>query len=1238
MMLRCLTQPPDLHVGPWLGPVGCAHALAGAVAGWVRRAGRALATGAVICASVGGAGCAPAVLDPQLRTLSPDFGYNGAETAVQVEGADLGPSLRVLAGDEIDEDSDLELWLRGPGGALRLRGVESVDDQTLRGRVPAGAEPGVYALELRDEQGRLDLLPDAFRVTDTRADRIQVQTSGLNFEVRQSARIDLQLLDPAGAEVGLPVEVELRATRGAGGAAGISFEAGLVDQVQVDEGVVRGRLEAGGGATLRLSSEVVDRVRVQVQGLGDSAFLAGESDWMYFEAGTLSGVVVEPLFVGGGVTAGQSFPLRLTLVDRYGNPTKGESAWLTVHETCAPSGPGFEVLVRVTDTATLSSAFVTGASGTASCPGNQLRAFGSAEGAAVVGISAPFDVQAGPLQRLSVEVAKPEVSAGDEDQPTWIEALDGFGNRADDPVGALELRDNAGGLDTTAGVGGARCTSFSGGLAACDLRLLRADPAVVVSARVDGAEGSSAPFAVVPSEVNALRVIGPPAATAGEPFALNLRLEDTWGNARALREDEASTAAWSDGTEGLSCAPDSEVDPGALRCTTTLARAAARVGVSLLSPPLSATTDTFDVVNGPLAHVVIDAAALDPMTAGDRRSFSLQGADAWGNPFIVGAPLTVDLAEAAGGAGLGTATLDLSGAAEVSPRFVVAAENNALTVSFDGVELGRSAPFVVEPSGWARVELTGPSPWVERGVAVTLEVRATDVFGNITPSAEGSVLLRSTLGLGADVGGALDAGRATLPFVWGSPGVQDQLRLTAGPYTTLSGGVDVVDLSCDSPPEVSVQLDGSDELRLCRVGGSTPMVAVNATGAGVVAWHIDDGTGTSSRSLTGSSTARWSQPGAYAVQALGVRADGCATAARAMAWVGDADGGPVGPVALAAVATELSADDPSQSDTIVEISALDCLGDPAAGAALGVRAELGVLFDAGSALASADGLQVTLDRNGTAELLWDVVDAPLPTDGRVLAGVPSGAAWGELSVPVRGDTTAPEVVDLRPAGGWSAPVEVLTVRFSEPMWAASVSAARVAIEDPSGAPADLAGWAWSAGGRELSLRAVSPLDPALGAYRVWISRDLRDESGLRLDGAGIGARSDFALLVGGVVASAPALRGCSVGAARFSPDGADGVDDAADTVWIEAEVEAAPSAWRFRVFDANGAERRTQLLRGAGATLNFAWDGRGDDGRVLPAGSYLIELRALDAAWAEGAACEALVDLSQRFPVPPGWE
>jgi hypothetical protein len=1194
---------------------------------------RALAAGLAALA----AACAPTVLEPDLRGLSPDFGYNGGETAVQVDGDDLGPSLRALGGDEIDQDSDLELWLRGPGGEVRLRGLESVDDQTLRGRVPAGAEPGVYALELRGEQGRLDLLPDAFRVTDTRADRIRVETSGLNFQVRESARIDLQLLDPAGAEVGLPVEVELRATRGAGGAAGLRIEAGLVDQRLVEDGVVRGRLEAGGGATLRLSSDVVDRVRVEVQGLGDSAFLAGESEWMYFEAGALAGVVVEPLFSGAGVMAGQPFPLRLTLVDRDGNPTKGERAWLTVHETCAPSGPGFERLVQVDDAATLSSVYVTGASGTESCPGNQLRAFGSAEGAAVVGLSAPFAVQPGPLQRLAVEVAKPEVTAGEEDQPTWIEALDAYGNRAEDPTGALELRDNAGGLDTVAGVGGARCTSFSGGLAACDLRLLRADPAVVVTARVEGADGSSNPFAVVPAEANALRVTGPPVATAGAPFAINLRLEDTWGNSRAVREDEAATATWSDGTAGLSCAPDSAVDPGALRCTTTLARASARVDVSLESPPLSGSSASFAVDNGPLAQVSVVAAALGPMTAGDRRDFSLQAADAWGNPFIVGGPLAVELAEASGGAGLGVAALDATGAAEVAPIFVVAAEDNALVVSFDGVELGRSAPFVVEPSGWSRVELSPPPAWVPVGAEIALSVQATDVFGNLTPGATGPLLLRSSRGLGPDVAGDLAGGAATLRFAWDAPGVQDQLALTAGPFAAISAGVDVVALDCDSPPAVAVQLDGSDALRLCRVGGSTPMVAVTATGAGVVAWHFSDGAGTTARSTSSSTTARWTRPGAYAVEAVGVRADGCAASAAALAWVGDADGSPVGPVTLTAAAAELAADDASQSATLIEITALDCLGDPAAGAPLWLRAELGALTDASSTLSQSEGLQVVLDRNGAAELRWDVLGAPLPVAGRVLAGVPSGAAWGALSLPVTGDTAAPRVVDLSPAGAWPGPVDALRLRFSEPMWPGSVTAARLAVEDPSGAPVDLRGWSWSADGRTLSLLPTAPLDPALGAYRVWLSGDLRDEAGLRLDGAGVGIRSDFTLLVGGVVNSAPSLRACAASGARFSPDGADGVGADADTLSISAEVDAAPAAWRLRVIDEDGVEQRTLLFSAAGLSTTAVWDGRGDDGRVLPPGGYLVELRALDASWSEGAACEALVDLSQSFTAPPGW-
>lgn len=1195
-------------------------------------------------------GCAPELLSPSLSGMSPRYGFNGEDTPVTIAGADLEPQLRAISAEEIDLGVDFELLLvnEALGPPVALRGLERIDGEQLRAWVPAGAVPGAYDLSLRRSGGG-DRLADAFIVTDTRADHIEVRAPDLSLAVRDSARIDLQVVDPNGDDVALPLAVVVRAERLDGSLGGVWFEGGLEGQEALGDGRVRGSLSAGGKASLRLSSDEVQQLRVGVEGIDGDAFLTGLGAWISFEAGGVGGVLIELQPREGGVVAGEAQRVRLVLVDAFGNPTRGESAWLRLHETCPAEGRGYEDFVRVDDALLLDEVVITGATDPLRCPGNQLRAFGGAEVDALVGLSEPFAVQPGPLSRLSVGAALPEVIAGRQAQPLWIEALDAFGNPVPEAEGGLALRDTAGGLDSEAGVGGASCTSFFEGVAACDALLVRAAEGVSVRAEVvsgpgAGAAGESAPFDVradAPQLLSA-QTDGLP-VRAGQPFALRLTLADTFGNPVLPTEALLSEVVVSDGSPELRCAPDGDPALGRLACTTARARPGVSLLVSLPGLGLSAISDRFDVLNGDLAVVELSLDSPGPLVAGDRLGIGLRGFDAFENPYLSGPTGIVSLSLGVGGLSLGSVSLDPLGEGALNPQIVGAADPQFVVAALGGVELGRSDGFTVQPAGWTRLELAVDAPWVELGAPMVVEVRATDVYGNTCDAVDAPLSLRSLGGLAPPAAGLLRAGLAELELRYGAAGLGDRLRAEAGSIQADSAPIDALDFGCADGPEAALALDGQASIRLCRLSGSTPVVSMSAGGAvpgaePLGAWHFDVGEGRWARASSAFQSVSWRSEGAFRARAVVADAAGCASVAEAWAWVGAADGQPVGPVSLGASRGALSVEAAASASAVLTLEALDCLGDPAAGATLQVYADLGSLSAWSAPLdAPGDGLRLRLDADGRGAIGVDVLGAPGGADLTVRAGVSSGAAFGALTLPVSGDTVAPTVIEVSPAGQAGGAAAELSARMSEPLWPSSVTAPRAELRAADGSVVPLAALDLAEGGRLLRLVPAAPLPLDTAVWTLFLSGDLRDVAGSRLNGDGTGPRTDLLLSFGAVPNAAPALLSCLSSGDQFQPDGDPGLGALAERVALSATAEAPPARWRLSVWDSAGALVRVIDGLGLGASARLEWTGADHAGRLQPPGDYLLELVALDANWSASAPCEALVQLQAPFPTPVGW-
>jgi len=153
---------------------------------------------------------------------------------------------------------------------------------------------------------------------------------------------------------------------------------------------------------------------------------------------------------------------------------------------------------------------------------------------------------------------------------------------------------------------------------------------------------------------------------------------------------------------------------------------------------------------------------------------------------------------------------------------------------------------------------------------------------------------------------------------------------------------------------------------------------------------------------------------------------------------------------------------------------------------------------------------------------------------------------------------------------------------------------------------------------------------AAGSWSFWIDAVVRDRSGNALAGRWGAPGEPFQVLIGEDF-EAPDVLDCAVDPVRFRPDGDDGVGVEADAVDVEITASATGSWWIFEVWDRAGVRVRQERLSPSGPFDVWRWDGRGDDGRVVPAGLYDVVVTPESSRSTLGSSCVRSVEVDLRF-------
>ncbi|MFZ5482156.1 MAG: Ig-like domain-containing protein [Myxococcota bacterium] len=1164
------------------------------------------------------AGCTLQAPKPEIRSVSPEKGWRGEPTDVEIVGKYFYPNIVVDPREEGGGtvDGAFAAWLVGDDGTEHeLDAVVHLAYDTVRAEVPEDLPTGLYDLRLRTPSGLEDTHEDAFTVTATRADRLALFVQTTLFEVPYPADVQLFLLDNADVQVEdqvVRVRVEVSSTDGLDGVSLVPFGA-LDDEQLTDDGhVLTGTLKATGEGRFFVEVTEPRDLTVSVEAVDPEEPITGDSQILTWTTGPVAEVRVDLPRDDFRTFAGEPFEVAFTLLDAEGNEIEDQSLNVFVYDECDSLDPyGVGLVGGGSETVSLTKA----------CAENRIYATAGDE----VWSSETFEVLPGPAAAYLVEPVPTSVVAGEVELLLDITAVDVYGNTVADYPSTVNLVDDIGGLDPIHGIGSARCPGFpAAGPAeqACAVALWTAGPEVHVTASDQlGVSGTSPAIEVVPNEPSVVLLSTSVAeAVAGEPFDLAVRVLDAYGN--SVQWDPGGTDPWdfTDDTGTIACDWTGELD-GAQTFACTVTVAADGDGVSVRALELRGSLpDPLPVVNGPLARVEV-APVGGAVVAGTPFVLEAVGYDAYDNPYLVQTDPDLDLSDTTGTLTPGGLTLGPTGEATVSAAITRASVAVVVTASQGGVDLGESAPFVVVSASLDSLDVDAPA-WISVGDGATVVVTGVDAYGNAVPAFDGPVTLSTRDGACADVVSAdFVDGVAEIDVACASPGLAEVFEATDGAGTEGSSGVvDVVDFACASGPAASLLLDGGDEAVACLTAGEATIDADGsgslAGSAGLVLFHFDDGV-SHARTLSDTSTLEFDAAGVREVELVVVDADACADVATAYAYVGEDDGSPAGPVELAVADADVNAG----AGTTVTAQAWDCTGDVASGASLAVRADLGDL----GATSTGAGLVVTLDALGAATFDWDF---GVLHDGTATLAAGTGGAWGTATVDVTGESGLVQVVEMSPAGATSGMVSSIDVELDDAILDYSGLYTAATLTGPDGAVAvDV-----SFSGSTLTVTPQSPVDAGEAAWVLTLSDALRDASGNRLDGAWSGARGAFTGTFGDVPVTVPDVDACVADTTSFVPDGDDGADVEADGVEIALSAASTPTWWWWRVYDAGG--ERVRHGRADGATGAIAWDGRGDDGIVVGSGTYTLRVAAVDGSDNAGDPCEVDVEVFQHVEGP----
>ncbi len=1189
-------------------------------------------------------GCAEGLPAPVPQSVEPAWGWNGDSTPVVLRGRDFYPRFLASGADSLTLDRQFRAFLVGTH-RQELSAVRFEGSDTLQAVVPAGVDPGLYDLEIVGPAGDIGRLRAAFTVTDSRADHIEVSASDLTWPVSSLARIDVQLLDPSGADV--PEDAAVIVTlRGLDDPSSVHFEDTLQNQsllldLEDDLVGIRGRLDPTGHGFVTFTSLRPADLWMDVAPADRASVVAGATQFLSFVPAAATQIRIEPELPEGGLVAGAPFDLRVTLVDDFGNVATDATAGVALYETCGTATARYLGDAIFVGSVLIPGAAVYGATpegGGDTCVENRIAAIGNVLGTAINGQSEPLAIAPGELDHYKGEAWPLDIVAGE--RPVFVRyvAEDPWGNRLLDHSASLQLSDSAGGLAW--GPDAWACDAFAGGSADCVAWPVHAALSVAITATDEaGKAGSAVGLRVRPAAPESLVLEGPAGpVAAGTVFSLDLRAEDAFGNGVELDILGADLPQFTDGAGSIDCSHLSPVAPlGTERhaCVATRAEVSKTLDAAIPSRGLIAAAAPFELHNGPLHHATVAVSPTVGLVAGDSVDVAVTALDAWNNPYLTQVVTSVALWDLAGDLQGRSLSLGRDGRGSLRVQLTTAATADWIEARSASQVLGRSSSFSVAAADAVGLEVEAERGWSWVDAPLAVEIRAVDAYGNTSPGFTSPVSLSSVAGAGPPVVVTpVSAGTATTDWVFDAPALQDQLNATGGGLTGSSAAIDAV-AACANGPEADLTVGGSAELTLCRIAGLTPLTALSTAGStmGAAAFSaswFSTAPDVWTRVSGTSTTTTWTDTGGRRLSALVIDSNGCADLAEATLWVADNDGEAAGPISLGLSSTELVAGSSTRGQAVLQVDAVDCAGDPAAGATVFLRTELGGLASGLTALNSTGGgLAAVLNSSGRANLLWSVRAETHAGSPTVHVGRNGTEAYGAIQATVTGDADLPVVLDVSPVGSTSVLFSSVDLLFSEPMLASTLNASTVSLLDPFGIEAATS-TTLSADGRSLTVGLAATRDAGAGAWTLTVESTARDRAGNRLDGSFSRSASPFSLRFGSVADSAPSLTSCVASTSSFQPDGDPGVGVAADTLGLQAVAAAAPTWWELWVVDASGDDVLLWREAGSAASANLLWDGRDQQGAIVENGLYRLTITALDARWNAGASCTVDVAVANR--------
>lgn len=1203
-----------------------------------------------LAASVVAVGCVSSPTAPQPERVDPPRGFGGDAQPVDIFGSAFYPLIIAdasgPAGDVVDSEFTVELIDPTDGS------VASVSRASLVGRgsghlttiIPAGVEVGAYDLRLTGPDGAVGTLPDAYQVTNSPVEKLQVAVpSPGEWFVGEPAQIALQLVgrDDLNELASLPIEAVLQ--RVEGGAIRGNMDSNLVDAVQLDLGPdrigVAGTTRADGSGLLDIDmpDEGVYTLSVRIPdpdvGLDP---VVRRLTWL---SGDVYDVEVGLPQVDFQTLAGSAFPVDLTLRDKETGAVV-EQPSIPVRVVLSDLCGDIEGGVLIEDLKGTRTELVTLTTATSDavpfggCDAQALRIRLASD----VFTSEPVRVLPGPSERLAVEPLSSSVIAG-EPQRAIVRVADRFQNVTGDDLDArsLLLTDTVGDVDTVG------CEAIDGG-AFCVVTPTDAERAVSLIARdpKSNLQGNSAPYAVLASVPDTYRVLLDPASgiVAGAPFPVVVRVYDEYGN-------DADTLGMVEGdivvTDLLSeagCSWGGPAERGEVAFTCSLftagrnrliARGTAN-GTSDGSGSagevgLSGTSAEFSVVNADLerVEVVLSAATV---TAGDRLRIDLAGFDAFDNAFVVRPSSRLDLASVLDGLDVDHVLFDPTGRASVETH-LVAAGADSIVATYLGTEVGRSELVVVEAAEAAALSVRSSEPWGFVGERAEMHVQAVDAYGNHTELTD-TVRVSSQWGTFSSGTTSLVDGRGTVEVAFDQADLAEvvRARTQGGLEGTLADFVVAEDCGTDGP-SLTLGFDGELDAVTCHDGTSGEIDAsfagsVTATGSLprlYALWSEESGT---LRSATDRISLTSTRIGRHRLRGLVADADACAVEVERSAWVGKDDGQPVGPIDLSVASARL--DIGSDKSSVSVEGALTCDGDLAEKGHVFVRTDRGSLT---GATATGTGLRLTLDKNGDASATLDLFSDDSGGTGTITASVLSGAAGGTSSFTAVGDVRRPRILTQDPAGYTIDALDVIEVTFSEAIDADSVTTSAFSVAGPSTASIDEV--ELDSDGLVVTIWLTEAINAGAGRWTLTVADGIVDTEGNALDGAWSGVRGDYTGDFGKVSAIVPDMSSCVAKNPTFRPDGDPGTRTdsiESESVTVQAKATRTPAEWVLTVEDDAGTAVFVDRITATDKDQDLSWDGRDDSGRVLSDGTYSVVVFGVNADGSGGTSCvrEVAVD------------